>query len=52
MAKQRIPAKQGRPPKDAALALRDRYWVLYLKAHLPEDSYASLERSIRLANPY
>ena len=46
MAKQRIPAKQGRPPKDAALALRDRYWVLYLKAHLPEDSYASLERKL------
>lgn len=46
MEKQRIPAKQGRPPKDAALALRDRYWVLYLKARLPEDSYASLERKL------
>lgn len=46
MEKQRIPAKQGRLPKDAALALRDRYWVLYLKARLPEDSYASLERKL------
>ena len=44
--KQKLPTKQGRPPKDAALALRDRYWVLYLKSHLPQDSYASLERKL------
>lgn len=44
--KQKLPTKQGRPPKDAALALRDRYWVLYLKSHLPKDSYASLERKL------
>ncbi|MPS90003.1 MAG: hypothetical protein E2585_15160 [Comamonas sp.] len=46
MEKQRIPAKQGRPSKDAALALRDLYWVLYLKRRLPEDSYASIERKL------
>lgn len=48
MEKQKLPTKQGRPPKDAALALRDRYWVLYLKSRLPEDSYASLERKLSL----
>lgn len=43
-----MPAKQGRLSKDAALAPRDRYWVLYLKTHLAEDSYASLERKLFL----
>lgn len=44
--KKKPSAKQGRPSKDAALALRDRYWVLYLKNRLPEDSYASIERKL------
>ena len=46
MEKKKLPAKQGRPSKDAALVLRDRYWVLYLKSHLPQDSYACIERKL------
>lgn len=38
------PHRSGRPPKEAALRLRDRYWALKLKADLPAESYSSLER--------
>ena len=33
----------GRPRKDAALTLRDRYWALSLQRAKPEESFASLE---------
>jgi hypothetical protein len=35
----------GRKPKDEALVLRDKYWVLRLKAHTLQ-SYSRLERSL------
>lgn len=37
---------RGRPAKDAALCLRDRYWALSLKNSLPNESFASIERAI------
>ncbi len=46
MEEQKLPVKQGRHRKDAALVLRDRYWAIYLKNQLPEESYASLERKL------
>ena len=36
--------KGGRSAKDGALVLRDQYWSLRLKAHLPGESFSSLER--------
>ena len=39
-------ASKGRPPKDPALVLRDQYWALFLRAHSPGESYASLERTL------
>lgn len=46
MTEQKLSLKQGRRRKDPALALRDRYWALYLKSQLPDESYASLERML------
>ncbi len=40
-------ANNGRPPKDAALVLRDQYWALFLKARSQGESFASLERALQ-----
>ena len=40
------PAAPGRRTKDDSLRLRDRYWAISLKARLPNESYASIERNI------
>lgn len=37
---------RGRPAKDPALRLRDRYWALSLKNALPDETFASIERRI------
>ncbi len=36
----------GRPRKDAALMLRDQYWICHLKDRLPGETFASLERRL------
>ena len=38
--------RRGRKTKDEALVLRDRYWALFLKSKLPDESYASLEKRL------
>ena len=40
------PRQRGRKSKDEALVLRDRYWALFLKSKLPNESYASLEKQL------
>lgn len=46
MNEQKQPHRRGPKTKDEALVLRDRYWALFVKSKLPEESYASLERRL------
>ena len=41
-----MPPAVGRPRKDPALILRDRYWAMRLKHSLPNESLASIERQL------